>query len=35
MLLTAADCPNTFDLANHVGGKIYKRCRFLGKELPA
>ncbi len=32
--LTGADNPDTWDLAHHMGAKIYKRYRFYHKEIP-
>ena len=31
--MTGEDNPDTWDLAHHMGGKIYKRYRFYKKEL--
>lgn len=33
--ITGEDNPDTWDLAHHMGAKIYKRYRFYKKELSA
>jgi GNAT superfamily N-acetyltransferase len=34
MSLTGEDNPDTWDLAHHMGAKVYKRYRFYRKEVP-